>query len=155
MIPVTTGLTCHYNHDQNRNTNGSPIVPTTFDSLSSQGIQSVLHLDPIDIVMKPMEVQIAGFSPPNIQQTNHEVWSDRLTWTHIPVPNDNAAATIRIIRVVSWQASQTKNCTGDTTTKQHVHQLDLKAWSSTEVILTHILATQTTPSVVHACSIEY
>lgn len=48
MIPVTTGLTCHYNHDQNRNTNGSPIVPTTFDSLSNQGIQSVLHLDPID-----------------------------------------------------------------------------------------------------------
>lgn len=48
MIPVTTWLTCHYNHDQDRKTNSSPIIPTSFDSLSNQGIQSVLHLDPIN-----------------------------------------------------------------------------------------------------------
>lgn len=155
MIPVTTGLTCHYNHDQNRNTNSSPIVPTRFDSLSNQGIQSVLHLDPINHCDETNGSLNCWNLKANIWQTNHEVWSDHLTWTHIPVPNDNAAATIRIIRVVSWQASQTKNCTGDTTTKQHVHQLDLKAWSSTEVMLTHILATETTPFVVHACSEKY
>lgn len=48
MTLVTTGLACHYNHNQDCNSNGSSIVPTSFDSLSNQVIQSVLHLNPIN-----------------------------------------------------------------------------------------------------------